>query len=63
MHAAVHAMPCRDLSDAERFALSGLLLPTDLTPGRELCVHGDPCDRFWLLHEGEVQVGGVDIRL
>jgi hypothetical protein len=27
-------------------------------PGQELCLHGDPTDRFWLLHDGEVQVGG-----
>ncbi len=52
----MHACGCRELSEGQRKALSGLLLPVDLTPGQELCLHGDPADRFWLLHAGEVQV-------
>ena len=47
---------CRGLDDSQRYALAGLLLPVDVTPGQELCLHGDPADCFWLLHEGEVQV-------
>lgn len=49
----------RELDDTQRFALSGMLVPVDLTPGMELCLHGDPADKVWLLHEGEVQVGAV----
>ena len=45
------------LDDDQRFALSGMLQPLDLVPGQEFCLHGDPADRFYLLHEGEVQVG------
>jgi hypothetical protein len=47
----------RELDDGQRRALAGMMLPVDLTPGQELCVHGEPANCFWMLHEGEVQVG------
>lgn len=47
----------RELDDGQRRALAGMMLPVDLTPGQELCVHGEPADCFWMLHQGEVQVG------
>ena len=41
-----------------RHALASFLVPVELTPGQELALPGDEADGLWVLHEGEVQVGG-----
>ncbi|GAB4813507.1 hypothetical protein N2152v2_000553 [Parachlorella kessleri] len=45
-----------NVNEAVRFMLCSFMAPVELGPGQELCLRGELADRFWVLHDGEVQV-------